>query len=57
LKNLRRLTGRVLGVTRSFFDGIFHPKTTMGSSNPRTYAALAGDGLMPEVMPPLATDE
>lgn len=24
---------------------------------PRTYAALAGDGLMPEMMPPLAPEE
>jgi hypothetical protein len=31
--------------------------TTIESNNPRTYAALAGDGLMPEVMPPLAPDE
>jgi hypothetical protein len=57
LKNLRRSTGRVLRVTRSFFEGIFRSMTTLESSNPRTYAALAGDGLMPEVMPPLATDE
>ena len=54
LKNLRRLTGRVLRVTRSFFEGIFHPKTPIESSNPRTYAALADHGLMPEVMPALS---
>ena len=57
LKTFRRSTARLLRVTRSLFEGIFRSLRTIESGSPRTYAALAGDGLMPEVMPPLATDE
>ena len=57
LKNPRRPTARLLRVTQSLFEGIFRSLTMIESSNLRTYTALAGDGLMPEVMPPLAPDE
>jgi hypothetical protein len=32
-------------------------KISREDTSARTYAALAGDGLMPEIMPPLAPDE
>ena len=57
VKTLGRSTARLLRAARSVFESGFRSPRAMGVNNPRTYAALAGDGLMPEVMPPLATDE
>ena len=42
-------------LARSFFKAVFRSQGNAKDSRPRNYAALAGDGLMPEVMPPLAS--
>jgi hypothetical protein len=49
VKTLGRSTARLLRAARSVFESGFRSPRAMEVNNPRTYAALAGDGLMPEV--------
>ncbi len=46
-----------MSLAKAFFDAAFSLQKTTEDNKPRTYAALAGDGLMPEIMPPLGPDE
>jgi hypothetical protein len=46
-----------MSLAKAFFEAAFSLQKTTEDNKPRTYAALVGDGLMPETMPPLGPNE
>jgi hypothetical protein len=48
---------KFMNLAKAFFEAVFSLQKTTKDNKPRTYAALAGDGLMPETMPPLGPNE